>query len=289
MVPEGGTVKLTCRARGYPVPHVLWRREDNIDLVIKEPSGVKTKVSTYQGEILKLAKITRSEMGAYLCIASNGVPPTVSKRIMVNVHFHPVIQVPNQLVGAPLGTDVTLECYVEASPKSINYWVRDTEMVISSDKYEVDMISKSIFEVRMVLVIRNFQQRDVGSYRCIAKNSLGEVESNIRLYEIPGPTRRVFQPRYDEEDYVDQYGSAEREEEEEQSNTVVQRAGVIPTLGPPALGTHHTYTENQVPIPPARGGGPKPSTNRGSDLQHGQIWIFGLVSLLLVLGVMDEV
>ena len=56
------------------------------------------------------------------------------------------------------------------------------EMVISSDKYEVDMISKSIFEVRMVLVIRNFQLRDVGSYRCIAKNSLGEVESNIRLY-----------------------------------------------------------------------------------------------------------
>jgi hypothetical protein len=47
-------------------------------------------VSSYQGEILKLAKITRSEMGAYLCIASNGVPPSVSKRIMVNVHckFH---------------------------------------------------------------------------------------------------------------------------------------------------------------------------------------------------------
>jgi len=88
---------------------------------------------------------------------------------------------------------------------------------------------------------------------------------------------------------VDQYGSAEREEEEEQSNTLVQRPGVIPTLGPPALGTHHTYTENQVPNPPARGGGPKPSTNRGSDLQHGQVWIFGLVSLLLVLGVMDEV
>ena len=42
--------------------------------------------------------------------------------ILVN----PVIQVPNQLVGAPLATDVALECYVEASPKSINYWVRDT-------------------------------------------------------------------------------------------------------------------------------------------------------------------
>lgn len=37
----------------------------------------------------------------------------------------PVIHVPNQLVGAPLGTDVILECFVEASPMSINYWVKD--------------------------------------------------------------------------------------------------------------------------------------------------------------------
>lgn len=37
----------------------------------------------------------------------------------------PMIHVPNQLVGAPLGTDVDLECFVEASPMSINYWVKD--------------------------------------------------------------------------------------------------------------------------------------------------------------------
>lgn len=55
-------------------------------------------------------------------------------------------------------------------------------MVISSEKYDVSGSSKSLFEFRMSLVIRNFQKNDVGSYRCIAKNSLGEVESNIRLY-----------------------------------------------------------------------------------------------------------
>lgn len=42
------------------------------------------------------------------------------------ISVHPVIRVPNQLVGAPLGTDVKLECYVEAFPKSISYWVRGT-------------------------------------------------------------------------------------------------------------------------------------------------------------------
>lgn len=39
-----------------------------------------------EGEMLSLTKITRSEMGAYMCIASNGVPPSVSKRMKLQVH-----------------------------------------------------------------------------------------------------------------------------------------------------------------------------------------------------------
>lgn len=46
--------------------------------------------------------------------------------VIVVVTVHPLIQVPNQLVGAPTGTDVTLHCHVEASPKAINYWTRET-------------------------------------------------------------------------------------------------------------------------------------------------------------------
>ena len=42
-------------------------------------------VSEWEGEILELTRISRLDMGAYLCIASNGVPPTVSKRIKVSV------------------------------------------------------------------------------------------------------------------------------------------------------------------------------------------------------------
>lgn len=57
-------------------------------------------------------------------------------------------------------------------------------MVISSNKYEVGMSSRSLFETRMSVTVRRLQLEDVGSYRCIAKNSLGDVESNIRLYGI---------------------------------------------------------------------------------------------------------
>lgn len=42
-------------------------------------------VLVYDGDQLNLTRISRNEMGAYLCIATNGVPPTVSKRITVDV------------------------------------------------------------------------------------------------------------------------------------------------------------------------------------------------------------
>lgn len=37
----------------------------------------------------------------------------------------PTIVIPNQLVGSPLGKEVHLECYAEAYPKTINYWVKN--------------------------------------------------------------------------------------------------------------------------------------------------------------------
>lgn len=42
-------------------------------------------VTEWEGETLEIARISRLDMGAYLCIASNGVPPSVSKRIKVSV------------------------------------------------------------------------------------------------------------------------------------------------------------------------------------------------------------
>lgn len=45
---------------------------------------IKTAL-TYEGEQLYLRNIQRHEMGSYLCIASNGVPPSVSKRYYVDV------------------------------------------------------------------------------------------------------------------------------------------------------------------------------------------------------------
>ncbi|XP_012246226.1 lachesin-like isoform X2 [Bombus impatiens] len=189
MVPEGGSAKLVCKARGYPKPEIVWKREDGAEIISRAgSSGGKTKIATAEGEMLTLSKVTRSEMGTYLCIASNGVPPSVSKRMMLHVHFHPMVQVPNQLVGAPTGTNVTLVCLVEASPKAINYWTRASgEMIISNHKYSMSEVKTSVYSVQMRLVIMNLQKQDLGGYKCISKNSIGDAEGNIRIYDMDLP------------------------------------------------------------------------------------------------------
>ncbi len=42
--------------------------------------------SVYEGEVLRFSKISRLDMGVYVCTASNGVPPAASRNIMVNIH-----------------------------------------------------------------------------------------------------------------------------------------------------------------------------------------------------------
>lgn len=88
MVPEGGSAKLVCKARGYPKPKILWKREDGGPILSRGTGGSARgeRQQQVEGEMLTLTKVTRSEMGAYLCIAANGVPPSVSKRMMLHVH-----------------------------------------------------------------------------------------------------------------------------------------------------------------------------------------------------------
>lgn len=46
-----------------------------------------------------------------------------------------MIWIQNQLVGAYIGQQVTLECHSEAYPKSINYWTKDTGEMIAQGRY----------------------------------------------------------------------------------------------------------------------------------------------------------
>lgn len=85
-------------------------------------------VASYEGEMLSLVKVTRSEMGAYLCIAANGVPPSVSKRMMVHIHceFRPfdIFYLKDTLKHIHTATPrVDMRAKVDVGPKRLEIWI----------------------------------------------------------------------------------------------------------------------------------------------------------------------
>lgn len=54
-----------------------------------------------------------------------------------------MLSIPNQLEGAYIGQDVTLECHTEAYPNSINYWTTEHGDMIVSGNFKNSIINLS--------------------------------------------------------------------------------------------------------------------------------------------------
>ncbi|XP_053673913.1 lachesin-like [Anopheles nili] len=186
VVREGSNVTLKCAASGSPTPTIMWRREGN------EP--ISAGATSLNSSTFSISRVNRLHMGAYLCIASNGIPPSVSKRVMLIVHFPPMIWIQDQLVGAALGQRLTLECQSEAYPRSINYWMKNDTIITQGKHFEPSIKEINSYKVVMKLTIKDIAIGDFGTYKCVVKNSLGETDGSIKVYHIPSTTTMATSP-----------------------------------------------------------------------------------------------
>ncbi|CAL1263931.1 unnamed protein product [Larinioides sclopetarius] len=195
---EGTNITLTCRVRGHPTPTITWRREDGQALMSNicqhQTEGRCQNDVIYEGSELTIIKVSRLNMGTYLCIANNGIPPTAVKKTMLHVHFPPMISIPNQLIGASIGEDATLDCNTEAYPMSINYWTKENSMMIVSNSKYITSIQDNTYKVHMKLTIVSVRPEDYGTYKCSARNSLGTTDGSIRLYQIHDSQHFINEP-----------------------------------------------------------------------------------------------
>ncbi|KAJ2947799.1 hypothetical protein O0L34_g9581 [Tuta absoluta] len=77
-------------------------------------------------------------------------------------------------------------------------------MIISNDKYQMSEINSSAYSVQMRLIVRSIQRNDLGGYKCISKNSIGDAEGNIRLYEMELPYRKSSREDDERENSVEE-------------------------------------------------------------------------------------
>ncbi|KAF7384689.1 hypothetical protein HZH68_014301 [Vespula germanica] len=126
-------------------------------------------------------------------------------------------------------------------------------MIISNSKYSMSETKTSAYSVHMKLVIMNLQKQDLGGYKCISKNSIGDAEGNIRLYdmELPKHTKKIGDRRGAEEDTNDSIN-----ERDHNLNRIYQgslrEAGS--TLDPSAVGREDSASSTSSPTERRRNG-----------------------------------
>lgn len=141
-------------------------------------------VEIVQSDRLEIHKVRREDMGAYLCIASNDVPPAVSKRIYLRVQFPPYILPGLSVLGTAEGEKLTLECIVESYPQSFVVWSKGDRILHQGGGpgYTVSEVPLSMYRVTSKLTLTSYTRAQAGPYKCLGKNSLGEAELTTRVY-----------------------------------------------------------------------------------------------------------
>ncbi|KFB48539.1 AGAP005849-PA-like protein [Anopheles sinensis] len=179
VVHEGTHLRLRCAATGTPRPHVEWRRADG-----KTISNGAWEATSMAGHTLNITKINRVHMGAYQCLADNGISPPANQTFNIEVHFAPLIRVRNQMAYAHNGSTVTFVCEVEAFPEALKYWERypGGRLLEHGDKFQMETHYDGYKSV-MRLNITNIRPSDFGEYHCAAKNELGVTEAEFHLME----------------------------------------------------------------------------------------------------------
>ncbi|CAG9138363.1 unnamed protein product [Plutella xylostella] len=137
----------------------------------------------------------------------------------------------NSLSGAPPGSDVELQCYIEASPKAMNSWYREdalvSDKILENPKFRITEKALNAFSLWMNLTIRALAPGDYGTYVCASVNALGKMESQVSLHRL--------------ELSMNGFGAEE---------PMVSRRGVASELGPPRPGARPASSHLTHHLPP---------------------------------------
>ncbi|XP_017766445.1 PREDICTED: Down syndrome cell adhesion molecule-like protein Dscam2 isoform X1 [Eufriesea mexicana] len=180
----GHGVSIACQAEGFPIPTVTWKQSigdtpgDYRELGYSgtEGAGVAGNGS------LAIPRVSRDHAGFYLCQASNGIGPGLSKLIRLTVHAGPQVSVKTRQESVRRGESVTLRCEAEGdAPLDLSWRARDSRVDPNYDvRYTIDnqkVSGRVISELR----ITQANHIDRGDYMCVATNAYGHARANINL------------------------------------------------------------------------------------------------------------
>ncbi|VDI54451.1 hemicentin [Mytilus galloprovincialis] len=195
----GNDLTIGCTIDANPAhTSVTWRK-----IVNGQPTQINTSGrisgSTVNNPSITITSAVASDVGYYVCYATNSVGTGSSAQTYLNVVGSiPVVTVLSTSYSVNIGNPITLQCTVSANPAAtVVMWQR----IINNNAVNVDMNSGHFSGSRVdspSLVVSNAAAADEGYYICMASNSVGTGQSQQTFLDVVGsiPTVNVPVPNY---------------------------------------------------------------------------------------------
>ncbi|XP_016897412.1 roundabout homolog 2-like isoform X2 [Cynoglossus semilaevis] len=182
VVSVGDTASFECQPpRGHPEPTTFWRKD-------KSRLDLKDDRITIRAGKLTISNTKKTDVGIYVCVASNMVGERESEKAQLSVYERPVfVQRPvNQVIL--VDESVEFRCQVSGDPTPTLRW-RKEDVDIPRSRYDI-RYEKDDF----LLKIKKATVGDQGTFTCIAENPVGKVEASAYLTIREAP-QFVVRPR----------------------------------------------------------------------------------------------
>ncbi|XP_068997552.1 basement membrane-specific heparan sulfate proteoglycan core protein isoform X4 [Embiotoca jacksoni] len=154
VVVEGQTATLHCEAHGLPSPAITWSK-------LRSPLPWRHEVVNNS---LVLPNIGRQDSGEYICSASNSMG-TTEVTIMLDVETLPyATSVPDDL-AVRVGEVIRLQCLAHGTPPLTYTWTK-----LDGNLPPRAQVSGGDLQINLAAV------EDAGSYKCVARNKVGNSE-----------------------------------------------------------------------------------------------------------------
>lgn len=124
----------------------------------------------------------KEDRGRYICEASNGIGEPVTKSVLLEVEFGPILSAKRPKVGQKEGYEAELICKVTAYPPAAVSWLRNDKELNNNEHFEIAYIGAKNEETTSTLRLKSVAQHHYGDYVCKAKNKAGDGETTVELF-----------------------------------------------------------------------------------------------------------
>ncbi|XP_074600440.1 uncharacterized protein LOC141854581 isoform X3 [Brevipalpus obovatus] len=176
-VMTDGPLRLDVGVEGNPPPEAQWfkdgkevREDDRIKIVAEDD---------VRSLIIESAKLEDS--GNYSCVVSNSCGQQTTQTV-VKVNASPKFVTKLKDKSVATGDTVEFKAKVTGEPMPEVEFLKDGKKITSDTRIKIEKEGDT-----HRLIIRKAKEEDAGSYKCVAKNEHGSVESDAKLEVLTGP------------------------------------------------------------------------------------------------------